>query len=78
MLAMVPIANPAAFAEACIPLLANEDAWRAARDAGIARVEKYYDEKDMLERYHTIYKEKIAHAMTDAETAELKQASGGR
>jgi len=76
--AMVPIANPAAFAEACIPLLANEDAWRAARDAGIARVEKYYDEKDMLERYHTIYKEKIAHAMTDAETAELKQASGGR
>jgi len=68
--AVVPIANPAAFAEAVIPLLSDDDKWREARDAGIARVEKYYDEKDMLERYHSIYLDQIASA------SKLKQAGG--
>jgi len=68
--AVVPIANPAAFAEAVIPLLTDDDKWREARDAGIARVEKYYDEKDMLERYHSIYLDQIASA------SKLKQAGG--
>ncbi len=68
--AIVPIANPAAFAEAVIPLLTDDKKWRAARDAGIARVEKYYDEKDMLERYHSIYLDQIANAQP------LKQAGG--
>ncbi len=72
--AMVPIANPAAFAEAVIPLLTDADKWREARDAGINRVEKYYDEKDMLERYQSIYTHNIALAKAHAEIAQLKQA----
>lgn len=79
--AMVPIANPSAFAEAVIPLLTDIDQWRAARDAGISRVEKYYDERDMLTRYHSIYTDNIARTKTQADisqagTAELKQAGG--
>lgn len=78
---VVPIANPTALAEAAIALLTNTDKWREARDAGINRVEKYYDEQDMLVRYHTIYKNNITSAETQAagtqtEPAELKQAGG--
>jgi len=68
--AVVPIANPAAFAEAVIPLLTDDTKWRAARDAGITRVEKYYDEKDMLDRYHSIYVDQISGSST------MKQAGG--
>jgi len=60
--AVVPIANPANFAEAVLPLLTDETKWRAARDAGIRRVEALYDEKDMLKRYHDIYLEQISDA----------------
>ena len=70
---VVPIANPAAFAEAVLPYLTDDNKWREARDAGINRVETFYDEKDMLERYHTIYLEQIKHA---ADTQPLKQAGG--
>jgi len=59
--AVVPIANPGAFAEAVIPLLTDEAQWRTARDAAITRVEKYYDEKDMVERYENIYLDLIAN-----------------
>lgn len=72
--AVVPIANPAAFAEAVIPYLTDDALWRTARDAGITRVEKYYDEKDMLARYHDIYLDQIANSRSDS--AELKQAGG--
>ena len=60
--AVVPIANPADFAEAVLPLLTDETKWREARDAGIRRVEALYDEKDMLKRYHDIYLEQISDA----------------
>lgn len=53
--AVVPIANPSEFAEAAIELLNDQDKWRAARDASIKRVETYYDEKDMIRRYESIY-----------------------
>lgn len=69
--AVVPIANPAAFAEAVLPFLTDENKWREIRDAGIKRVEKYYDEKDMLDRYHSIYLDRIASAQP-----QLKQAGG--
>ena len=67
---VVPIANPADFAEAVLPLLTDDAKWREARDAGIKRVETFYDEKDMLKRYHDIYLEQIAGAQP------LKQAGG--
>jgi len=53
--AVVPIANPSEFADAAISLLKDENAWRAASDAAIERVETYYDEKDMIHRYADIY-----------------------
>jgi len=57
--AVVPIANPSEFADAAIALLDDEDAWRAARDAAIRRVETYYDEKDMISRYADIYQSQL-------------------
>ena len=67
---VVPIANPTAFAEAVIPYLTDDNKWREARDAGIARVEKYYDEKDMHETYRSIYLDQIDS------TKPMKQAGG--
>lgn len=55
--AVVPIADPEATAEAAIALLTNEVAWRAARAAGIARVERYYTRAAVFKRYREIYRE---------------------
>jgi len=59
---VVPIANPGRLAEAIISLLTDRSKWQAASQAAITRVEKYYDEKDMLVRYHDIYKKNIEHS----------------
>jgi len=67
--AVVPIANPAEFADAAIALLNSEDAWRSASNAAIKRVETYYDEKDMIGRYRRIYRNQL-----DAEQS-LREAS---
>jgi glycosyltransferase involved in cell wall biosynthesis len=56
---VVPIANPALFADEVIKLLDDEDNWRRASRAAVTRVEKYYDEKDMLIRYRDIYDDNI-------------------
>lgn len=71
---VVPIANPKLFAEAAILLLTDPDKWRTARDAAIARVEKYYDEKDMLNRYRDIYQDHINNSAS--EISELKKVEG--
>lgn len=71
--AVVPIANPGLFAEAVIPLLTDNRKWRMAREAAIARVEKYYDEKVMLQRYHDIYIDNINSAQA---SGALKKAEG--
>ncbi len=52
---VVGIADPQALAEAALALLADPAAWHAARDAGIARVEKYYSDDLMFKRYRTVY-----------------------
>jgi len=57
--AVVPIASPDRFAEAAIALLSDTQAWHKARDAGIRRVESRYDERDMLARYDTVYRDAI-------------------
>lgn len=56
---VVSISDPAAFAEATIELLTNQSAWEAASKAAISRVEKYYDERDLLERYRDVYNSAI-------------------
>ena len=60
--AVVPIADPAAFADAAVRLLGDVDAWRSARDAAIARVERHYDERDMVRRYRDVWREALAGA----------------
>jgi len=58
--AVVPIANPSAFAEAALELLLDQQAWERTSDAAIKRVETYYDEKDMISRYYSIYQNQMS------------------
>jgi glycosyltransferase involved in cell wall biosynthesis len=52
---VVRIADPQALAEAAMELLSDEVAWRAASQAGIRRVEKYYTQEQMFDSYQHIY-----------------------
>jgi polysaccharide biosynthesis protein PelF len=56
---VVGIADPQALATAVIELLTDQDKWRAASNAGIRRVETYYNQEQMFGRYRDIYE---AHA----------------
>ncbi|MEC4673142.1 MAG: GT4 family glycosyltransferase PelF, partial [Nitrospirota bacterium] len=53
--AVVPMANPAALAEAALSLLEQPDQWQAAQEAGIRRVQSLYTQTDMIEAYRKIY-----------------------
>lgn len=59
---IVPIADPAAFAEAAIKLLLNTDAWHAASNAATKRVETFYNEKDMIATYARVYSRHLSDA----------------
>ena len=63
--AVVQLADPAAFAQAVLALLADETRWQAAQQAGLARVRRYYTKKQMIDRYRALY-ERLA-AMPDRE-----------
>ncbi len=52
---VVGIANPEATARAAIELLSDHGRWKKAQEAGIARVERFYTQKQMLDRYGAIY-----------------------
>lgn len=52
---VVGIADPEATARAALSLLRDPTRWLAAQRAGIARVERYYTQRTMLERYRRIY-----------------------
>jgi glycosyltransferase involved in cell wall biosynthesis len=52
---VVQLADPAAFAQAVLALLADETRWQAAQQAGLARVRRYYTRKQMIDRYRTLY-----------------------
>lgn len=49
------IANPEALADASLELLTNPEKWQEASAAGIARVERYYTDTLLFERYQQIY-----------------------
>jgi glycosyltransferase involved in cell wall biosynthesis len=53
--AIVNIADPQALADAAVALLADGEAWQAASRAGIARVERYYTDHMMFDRYRQVY-----------------------
>ncbi len=53
--AVVSIANPEETAAHAISLLTDPERWRAARDAGIRRVERYYTQPQMYAAYLELY-----------------------
>lgn len=55
--AVVGIGSPQATASACVELLTNEQSWHAAQAVGLARVEQFYAEGLMFDRYRSIYAE---------------------
>lgn len=57
--AVVPISDPAAFADAAIGLLSDREAWASASRSAITRVETYYDEVDMIARYQSVYEARM-------------------
>lgn len=54
---VVPINNPQALAEACLKLFSDRQAWNSARNAAVARVERFYSQQQMLDEYRTLYRE---------------------
>ncbi|PQV45024.1 GT4 family glycosyltransferase PelF [Paraburkholderia sp. BL21I4N1] len=52
---VVQLADPAAFAQAVLALLADEARWLAAQQAGLARVRRYYTKTQMIDRYRVLY-----------------------
>jgi glycosyltransferase involved in cell wall biosynthesis len=54
---VVAIAEPQATARAILDLLGNPQRWREAQAVGLTRVNRYYTEELMLDRYRTLYKQ---------------------
>jgi glycosyltransferase involved in cell wall biosynthesis len=54
--AVVTIADPEATADAAVKLLTDPARWRAAQQAGIARVERFYTQTMMYDAYRAIYR----------------------
>ncbi|MEZ2309370.1 GT4 family glycosyltransferase PelF [Paraburkholderia sp. RCC_158] len=73
---VVPIANPAAFAQAVLELLGDEPRWLAAQQAGIARVRRFYTKKQMIEQYRVLY-QRLTAAPTRAGDADGQAAARG-
>jgi glycosyltransferase involved in cell wall biosynthesis len=71
---VVPIANPAAFAQAVLDLLGDGPRWLAAQKAGLARAQRFYTEKQMIDQYRVLYQRLMA-APSRAKGAEA--ARGG-
>ena len=52
---IVKIADPQGLADAALALLGDPAAWQAASQAGISRVERYYNDDLMFSRYREVY-----------------------
>ena len=75
---MVSIANPDATAHEAVTLLKDEGRWRAAQEAGIRRVERFYTQRDMIENYRRIYREAMERQATPPKKAEVANSAAGR
>ncbi|WP_312379973.1 GT4 family glycosyltransferase PelF, partial [Pseudomonas oryzihabitans] len=60
---VVAIADPQATARAILALLRNPGRWQAAQRTGLARVNRYYTEPLMLERYRELYQDAIGRVV---------------
>ena len=58
--AVVPIAQPQQLADAALALLGDPAAWQAASAAAVARVERYYTDTLMFDRYRQVYESALA------------------
>ena len=58
--AVVPIAKPQQLADAALRLLGDSAAWQAASRAAVARVERYYTDTLMFDRYRQVYESALA------------------
>lgn len=59
---VVPIADPQRLADAALSLLTDESAWKIASKAAIARVERYYTDSMMFDRYRSVYEDALARS----------------
>lgn len=57
---VVRIADPDALAQAALELLGDPKAWQSASEAAMARVEKYYSQRMMFDRYEALYEKNFA------------------
>lgn len=62
---LVQIANPEVFAGALVDLLDHPVKWRAAQEAGIARVERYYTDTLVEESYSGLYQKLLSGPADD-------------
>ncbi len=53
---IVRIADPAGLAQAALELLTDPAAWHTASQAAIKRVERFYDQRLMFDRYRALYR----------------------
>lgn len=58
--AVVGISDPVATAQACLALFQNPQRWLACQQAALARVERFYTETLMFERYRNLYQDALA------------------
>ncbi|HWP18524.1 MAG TPA: GT4 family glycosyltransferase PelF [Burkholderiaceae bacterium] len=59
---VVGIADAQALGQACARLLSDPDAYRRAQAAGIARVERYYTQPLMFDKYRLVYEDALARS----------------
>ena len=59
---VVPIAQPQQLADAALALLGDPVAWHAASRAAVARVERYYTDTLMFDRYRQVYERALTYA----------------
>jgi len=71
---VVGIANPQALAEAAVSLLGDLNAWERAARTAVARVERYYSDKLMFDRYRSVYQRALEQADGPTPAAEKAQS----
>ena len=62
---VIPIANPQAFSDAAHHLLTDETAWFEAQKAAMARVESFYTEDLMFNRYRELYHDALEGVLVE-------------
>jgi glycosyltransferase involved in cell wall biosynthesis len=71
--AVVRIADPQGLGAAAVSLLRSPERWRAAQQAGIRRVERYYTDEMMFARYRDVYETALS---SRSSIKQLERAAG--